>query len=153
MTVVLVAGDYPARGDRGTPIEGIAEAEATGALVFHAGTALNDGRLVTNGGRLLGVTATGRRSPLRGHAAYAAADLIRIPGARRREDIALADRADAGEGGFSQRAAFPWGTPSHHPLSILSSEQATVGDESVPTSRQLRAPDRRPPEAASRMTA
>ena len=59
MTVALVAGDYPDAGDRGTTIEGIADAEADGALVFHAGTALNDGRLVTNGGRLLGVTATG----------------------------------------------------------------------------------------------
>jgi phosphoribosylamine--glycine ligase len=89
VTVVLAAGDYPIAGDRGTPIEGVEAAEAAGALVFHAGTALRDGRLVTNGGRLLGVTATG---PTVGEArdrAYAAADLIRIPGARRREDIAL----------------------------------------------------------------
>jgi len=89
VTVVVAGGEYPANSDRGTPIAGIDEAEASGALVFHAGTALNDGRLVTNGGRLLGVTATG---PTLGEArarAYAAADLIRIPGARRREDIAL----------------------------------------------------------------
>jgi phosphoribosylamine--glycine ligase len=89
VTVVVAGGEYPADGDRGTPIEGIEEAEASGALVFHAGTALLDGRLVTNGGRLLGVTATG---PTLGEArarAYAAADLIRIPSARRREDIAL----------------------------------------------------------------
>ena len=89
VTVVVAGGQYPANSDRGSPIEGIDEAEASGALVFHAGTALNDGRLVTNGGRLLGVTATG---PTLGEArarAYAAADLIRIPGARRREDIAL----------------------------------------------------------------
>ena len=59
VTVVLAAGDYPARGDRGSPIDGIDAAEATGALVFHAGTALRDGRLVTNGGRILSVTATG----------------------------------------------------------------------------------------------
>ena len=43
VTVVLAAGDYPAGGDRGTPIAGIADAEAAGALVFHAGTALRDG--------------------------------------------------------------------------------------------------------------
>jgi len=95
VTVVLAGGEYPATSDRGNPIEGIDEAEASGALVFHAGTALNDGRLVTNGGRLLGVTATG---PTLGEArsrAYAAADLIRIPGARRREDIA---RGAAGGG-------------------------------------------------------
>ena len=91
VTVALVAGDYPSSGDRGTAIEGIADAEAEGALVFHAGTALNDGRLVTNGGRLLGVTATGPTLADARSAAYAAADRIRIPGARRREDIARAD--------------------------------------------------------------
>ena len=58
VTVVLAAGDYPAAGDRGAPIQGIASAEALGALVFHSGTALRDGHVVTNGGRLLCVTAT-----------------------------------------------------------------------------------------------
>jgi len=91
VTVALVAGDYPDSGDRGTTIEGIADAEADGALVFHAGTALNDGRLVTNGGRLLGVTAMGQTVAAARSAAYEAADRIRIPGARRREDIARTD--------------------------------------------------------------
>jgi phosphoribosylamine--glycine ligase len=91
VTVALVAGDYPSSGDRGTTIEGIADAEAEGALVFHAGTALNNGRLVTNGGRLLGVTAIGPTLAGARSAAYAAADRIRIPGARRREDIARTD--------------------------------------------------------------
>ena len=89
VTVVLAAGDYPAAGDRGTPIEGVEEAEAAGAFVFHAGTALDDGRLVTNGGRLLGVTGTGPSLAVARTRAYAAADLIRIPGSRRRGDIAL----------------------------------------------------------------
>jgi phosphoribosylamine--glycine ligase len=89
VTVVLVAGDYPRAGDRGTAIDGVAEAEAGGALVFHAGTALHEGRLVTNGGRLLGVTATGPTLAGARAAAYAAGDRIRIPGARRRGDIAL----------------------------------------------------------------
>jgi phosphoribosylamine--glycine ligase len=88
VTVALVAGDYPRSVDRGTAIDGIADAEAEGALVFHAGTALNNGTLVTNGGRLLGVTATGPTLAQARSAAYAAADRIRIPGARRREDIA-----------------------------------------------------------------
>ena len=91
VTVALVAGDYPDSADRGTTIEGIADAEADGALVFHAGTALNDGRLVTNGGRLLGVTAMGQTVAAARSAAYEAADRIRIPGARRREDIARTD--------------------------------------------------------------
>jgi phosphoribosylamine--glycine ligase len=89
VTVVVTAGDYPRSGDRGTPIEGIERAEAAGALVFHAGTALRDGQLVTNGGRLLGVTATGPTIRAARERAYAAADLIRIEGSRRRGDIAL----------------------------------------------------------------
>ena len=61
VTVVLAAGDYPAAGDRGAPIEGIDERRGSSErCVFHAGTALRDGRVVTNGGRLLGVTATGQ---------------------------------------------------------------------------------------------
>ena len=90
VTVVLAAGDYPAAGDRGAPIEGIASAEALGALVFHSGTALRDGQVVTNGGRLLCVTATAETLSAARRQAYAAADAIRIPGARRREDVALA---------------------------------------------------------------
>ena len=90
VTVVLAAGDYPANGDRGSPISGIEEAEATGALVFHAGTALRDGRVVTNGGRVLNVTGVGDDLASARAAAYAAADLISWDGVRRREDIALA---------------------------------------------------------------
>ena len=89
VTVVLTAGGYPKAGDVGTSIDGIDDATATGALVFQAGTALNDGELVTNGGRLVGVTATGSDLGEARTRAYAAADLIRIRGARRREDIAL----------------------------------------------------------------
>ncbi len=89
VTVVVTAGDYPASGDRGTPIEGTEQAEASGALVFHAGTALRGGQLVTNGGRLVGVTATGATVSAARERAYAASDLIRIDGCRRRGDIAL----------------------------------------------------------------
>ena len=90
VTVVLTAGAYPASDDRGVPIAGIERAESEGALVFHSGTALRDGRLVTNGGRLLGVTATGATLAEARRRAYDAADSIEIPGARRRADIALA---------------------------------------------------------------
>jgi phosphoribosylamine--glycine ligase len=71
-------------------ITGVAEAEAAGALVFHAGTALRDGRLVTNGGRILNVTATGGDIAAARATAYAAADMIAWDAVRRREDIALA---------------------------------------------------------------
>ena len=90
VTVVLASGDYPERGDTGVPIDGIEAAEATGALVFHAGTARHDGRLVTSGGRILGVTGiAGDLGAARG-AAYEAADRIEFAGMQFRRDIALA---------------------------------------------------------------
>jgi phosphoribosylamine--glycine ligase len=93
VTVVLAAADYPAQGDTGSPIEGIEDAERDGALVFHAGTAMRGGRLVTAGGRILSVTATGdTRAEARG-AAYAAVERIGFPGARYRRDVA-AERAE-----------------------------------------------------------
>jgi phosphoribosylamine---glycine ligase len=88
VTVVLAAGRYPASGDVGTPIEGIADAEATGALVFHAGTALQGDRLVTSGGRILNVTATGPSVASARERAYEACELISFPGMRYRGDIA-----------------------------------------------------------------
>ena len=90
VTVVLAAGSYPASGDVGSPIEGIDDAEADGALVFHAGTALHADRLVTNGGRILNVTAVGATVAEARAAAYAACDLITFPGMRYRRDIAAA---------------------------------------------------------------
>jgi phosphoribosylamine---glycine ligase len=88
VTVVLVGGRYPAHGDAGTPIDGVDEAEAAGALVFHAGTALQDGRLVTNGGRILNVTATGETVAAARAAAYEAAAHIDFAGMHFRTDIA-----------------------------------------------------------------
>src|SRR5205807_10321990 len=58
-TAVLAAGKYPTADAVGSPIDGLEDAADAGALVFHAGTALKGDRLVTNGGRILGVTATG----------------------------------------------------------------------------------------------
>jgi phosphoribosylamine--glycine ligase len=88
-TIVLAAGGYPASVDRGSPIEGVSEAEATGALVFHAGTALQAGRLVTNGGRVLAVTGLGATVEAAREAAYDAAGRITFSGIRYRGDIAL----------------------------------------------------------------
>ncbi len=90
VTVVVAAGDYPALGDSGSEITGIAEAEAAGALVFHAGTALRDGRLVTNGGRILNVTGSGSDLAAARAQAYAGVRRIGFTGARHRTDIALA---------------------------------------------------------------
>jgi phosphoribosylamine---glycine ligase len=88
VTVVVAAGAYPAAGDSGTPIEGVADAEAAGALVFHAGTALKDDRLVTNGGRILNVTAVADTVAAARDRAYEACDLISFPEMRYRRDIA-----------------------------------------------------------------
>jgi phosphoribosylamine--glycine ligase len=88
VTVVIAAGGYPEAGDVGTPIEGIADAEATGALVFHAGTARQGDRIVTNGGRILNVTAVGETVSAARDRAYAACDLLSFPGMRYRRDIA-----------------------------------------------------------------
>jgi phosphoribosylamine---glycine ligase len=88
VTVVLAAGAYPAAGDVGSPIDGIADAEASGALVFHAGTARHGDMLVTNGGRILNVTGTGPTVAAAREHAYEACELISFPGMRFRRDIA-----------------------------------------------------------------
>jgi phosphoribosylamine---glycine ligase len=90
VTVVLASGDYPEQGDSGTPIEGIEDAEETGALVFHAGTARHDGRLVTNGGRILNVTALGDDFAAARAQAYDAVGRISFAGMRFRRDIGFA---------------------------------------------------------------
>ena len=88
VTVVLAGRDYPARSDSGTPIDGLEEAEATGALVFHAGTAMRGDQVVTNGGRVLNVTATAPSLEEARRRAYDACDLISFEGMLFRRDIA-----------------------------------------------------------------
>jgi len=96
VTVVLASDGYPAEGDRGSAITGTEAAEATGALVFHAGTARHGERLVTNGGRILAVTALGSSVAGARAAAYDAAGRISFPGVRYRQDIAASVVAEAG---------------------------------------------------------
>jgi phosphoribosylamine--glycine ligase len=88
VTVVLAAGTYPEQGNSGGRIEGIDAAKAESALVFHAGTALRHGELVTNGGRILNVTALGETLGDARALAYRAAGLVSFPGVRYRRDIA-----------------------------------------------------------------
>lgn len=87
VTVVLASRDYPERGDSGTPIEGADDAAAA-ALVFHAGTAVRGGQLVTNGGRVLNVTGLGPTLDAAREAAYAACASISFDGMQYRRDIA-----------------------------------------------------------------
>ena len=88
VTVVLAAPSYPARSDFvGAAIAGIESAETNGAVVFQGGTAMSDGQLVTNGGRILSVTALAPTRAAARERAYAAASRIEFDGAWYRTDI------------------------------------------------------------------
>ena len=88
-TVVMAAGGYPGSYKKGTPIEGLAEAaRVPESVVFHAGTALKDGQVVTSGGRVLAVTALGDTLQTAVSRAYEAASKIHFAGAHYRRDIA-----------------------------------------------------------------
>jgi phosphoribosylamine---glycine ligase len=87
--VVMASGGYPGSYAKGKPILGLAEAaKLPDTKVFHAGTALKNGQIVTNGGRVLGVTALGKGLKEAQAAAYAGAEQIHFEGAQFRRDIA-----------------------------------------------------------------
>jgi phosphoribosylamine---glycine ligase len=89
VSVVLASRGYPGGYERGMPIEGVDEAAALeGVSVFHAGTARREDRLVTDGGRVLAVSALGSSFREARRRAYEAADLIRFEGRHVRTDIA-----------------------------------------------------------------
>ena len=71
-----------------SPITGVEEAEGLGAVVFHAGTAMRDGQLLTSGGRILNVTGFGDTIEDARSRAYEACERISFPGVRYRRDIA-----------------------------------------------------------------
>jgi len=87
LTVVMAANGYPGTPDKGGIIAGIETAEAKGAKVFHAGTALTGGALVASGGRVLNVTATGESVGEAQAAAYAAVGALDFPTGFCRRDI------------------------------------------------------------------
>jgi phosphoribosylamine--glycine ligase len=87
--VVMASGGYPGNYAKGKIISGLDAANALPhTKVFHAGTALKDGQIVTNGGRVLGVTALGKDLKTAQAAAYAAVEKIHFDGAQFRRDIA-----------------------------------------------------------------
>jgi phosphoribosylamine--glycine ligase len=86
LTVVMAANGYPGTPEKGGAIA-LGDAEDAGAKVFHAGTALKDGALVANGGRVLNVTATGASVTEAQARAYQAVDAIRFPTGFCRRDI------------------------------------------------------------------
>lgn len=87
VTVVMAAQGYPGVPLKGTRIAGVDAAEATGAVVFHAGTALDGDHLVAAGGRVLAVTATGGDVGEARRHAYAGVDKVEWPGGFCRRDI------------------------------------------------------------------
>lgn len=90
--VVMASEGYPGEYQKGRIIRGLEEAAAVPDVkVFHAGTTMQDGNVVTNGGRVLGVTAMGNTISAAKLQAYTAVRCIRWPGAWCRKDIS--DRA------------------------------------------------------------
>jgi phosphoribosylamine--glycine ligase len=97
LCVVMAAEGYPESYPKGMAIDGIAEAEALGEVkVFQAGTALEDGRVVSTGGRVLGVTALGGGLAGAKSLAYEAVDKVRFDQSYCRRDIG--DKGLAREG-------------------------------------------------------
>jgi phosphoribosylamine--glycine ligase len=96
VAIVLAAAGYPEAPRAGDRVDGLADAAATGALVFHAGTTRDpDGTTRTAGGRVMTVVGRGPDIDAARAAATAAADLIHAPGLQHRTDIgaAVADAA------------------------------------------------------------
>ncbi len=87
LTVVMAANGYPGTPETGGAIGGIDAAEATGAVVFQAGTRADGGQIVAAGGRVLAVTATGTTVAAAQAAAYKAVDAIDFPTGFCRRDI------------------------------------------------------------------
>ncbi|PRY58204.1 phosphoribosylamine--glycine ligase [Knoellia remsis] len=97
VVVVVAAENYPGTPRTGDPITGVDEVDAVpSAYVLHAGTARDaDGQLVSAGGRVLSVVATGADLAEARERAYAATDLVKLDGSHHRRDIAL--KASRGE--------------------------------------------------------
>lgn len=88
--VVLASGGYPKKYEKGYEISGIENAEAMGDItVFHAGTVCRDGKFLTNGGRVLGVTAIGKDLDDAIKRAYAGVDKISFRDMHYRRDIGV----------------------------------------------------------------
>lgn len=86
--VVMASGGYPGSYAKGVEISGLNEdGQLSGVTVYHAGTSLRDGKYVTAGGRVLGVTALGASLPEALEKAYAGVDKIHFDGAQYRRDI------------------------------------------------------------------
>ncbi len=86
--VIMASGGYPKSYRKNLPIDGVTKAKSLGALIFHAGTKLVGNELVTNGGRVLGVTTTAPTIPEAVDKAYRSVEVIHFDDVHFRRDIA-----------------------------------------------------------------
>lgn len=85
--VIMASGGYPKSYLKGVEITGLTDGQLDGVTVYHAGTAVKDGRLITSGGRVLGVTALGNTLEDALKKSYGAVDKIKFENAHYRKDI------------------------------------------------------------------
>ncbi|MCF8118166.1 MAG: phosphoribosylamine--glycine ligase, partial [Desulfarculaceae bacterium] len=144
--VVLASGGYPGKYPTGKPISGLENASLCGGVtVFHAGTKLDGGTLVTSGGRVLGVTALGASVAEAIERAYEAADLISWEDMYMRRDIG--HRALARNGGGGPLVGVVMGSPNDQQVMAAAGE--ALSSLSVPHEMRVLSAHRTPAEAAA----
>ncbi|MCB2228510.1 MAG: phosphoribosylamine--glycine ligase [Desulfarculaceae bacterium] len=146
--VVLASGGYPGKYATGKPISGLENAALCGGVtVFHAGTKLDQGTLVTSGGRVLGVTALGDTVAEAIEHAYEAADLISWEGVYMRRDIG--HRALAREGGPKDGPLVGVVMGSPNDQTVMAAAGEALASLGIPHEMRVMSAHRTPAETAA----